>query len=182
MRKYGPLKNMTCIRFEGKHKQIKENSKICKTRLNPSFTLALRHQLQLCYRFFCNRDFEDHIYFGSIISKLNLINNYKFFKNLLPFNEFEDYNSVKWITINGTKYEINSLACLNINEINPVFGKIKHIIISPLKNIYFLYIEMITVCYCRHLSAFEVKETQQWGFLKKISPIAMYIMFKICQT
>lgn len=43
MRKYGPLKSMTCIRFEGKYKQIKENSKICKTRINPSFTLALRH-------------------------------------------------------------------------------------------------------------------------------------------
>lgn len=47
MRTYGSLKNMTCIRFEAKHLEIKENSKICKTRVNPSFTLSLKHQLQL---------------------------------------------------------------------------------------------------------------------------------------
>lgn len=80
----------------------------------------------------------------------------------MPSDDFKDYNSVNWITINGTKYDINSLICLNINDIDPVFGKVKHIIISPSKNIYFLYIKMITVCYCHHLSAFEVKE---WNFI-----------------
>lgn len=167
MRKYGPLKIMTCTRFEGKHKQIKENSKICKSRVNPSFTLALRHQLQLSYRFFCNEGFADHVSLGNVISKLHLIDSYKYFKNLLPSDGFKDYDSIKWVIINGIKCDTNSVICINISDINAVFGKVKHIIISPTKILFFVFTKMITLRYCRHLSAFEIKETQDLGFISK---------------
>lgn len=117
--------------------------------------------------FLCNQGFEDRICLGSIISKLNLINNYGLFKKFLPSNIFKDYDTVNWIAINGIKYDINnSLICIK-TDINTTFGKVKHIIVSPSKNVYFLYIKLITVCYCRHLSAFEVKETQEWGFISQ---------------
>lgn len=178
MRKYGPLKFMTCLRFEGKHKEIKENSKICKSRLNPSFTIAVRHQLQLCYRFFCNEGFANRVSFGRVISKLHLIDSYIYFKNLLPSDGFKDYDSVNWVLINGTKYAINSVVCINVNDINPVFGKIKHIIISPTQNLFFVYTKMITLCYCRHLSAFEVEATQDMGFVSQenLSDCSVYCM------
>lgn len=166
MRKYGPLKCMTCMRFEGKHKKIKENSKICTTRINSSFTLALRHQLQLCYRFLCNEGFANHMLLGTVISKLHLISTYECFRKLLPCDTFQNYDCVNWIIINGIKYNINAVLCINNNEINPVYGKVKHVIISPsIRDVFFLYTKMITVCHCHHLSAFEVKETQEWGFI-----------------
>jgi len=93
MRTYGPLKSMTCTRFEAKHMQIKENSKICKTRVNPSFTLAVKHQLQQCYRFLCNQGLTDDISVGTIISKLHLISNYGYLRNLLPHDSFKDYTA-----------------------------------------------------------------------------------------
>lgn len=33
----------------------------------------------------------------------------------------------------------------------------------------FLYIKLITVCHCCHLSAFEVKDTQEWSFISQKS-------------
>lgn len=165
MRKYGPLKYMSCIRFEAKHKEIKENSKICKTRINPSFTLALRHQLQLCYRFLDNEGLADHISLGAVISKLHLINNYERFKKLLPCDTFKDYDVVKWIILNGVKYYIDAVICVNNNSVNFVFGKVKYIIINTSKSIFFLYNKLITVSYHGHLCAFEIIETQEWGFM-----------------
>jgi len=70
-------------RFEAKHLQIKEKSKTCKTRVNPSFTLSLKHQLQLCYRFLCNQGFTDDISVGTIVSKLHVMNNYDYLQNLM---------------------------------------------------------------------------------------------------
>lgn len=69
-------------------------------RVNPSFTLAMRHQLQLCHRFFCNEGFADRVSCGSVISKLHLIDSYKYFKNVLP-SDIKDYDSIKWVIING---------------------------------------------------------------------------------
>lgn len=167
MRTYGPLKSMTCTRFEAKHMQIKENSKICKTRVNSSFTLAVKHQLQLCYRFLCNQGLTDDISIGTIVSKLHLISNYGRLQNLLPHDSFNDYDCITWIIINGNKYDLNSVICIRSNDNEYTFAKIKYIIVSPSKHVFFLYTIMITVCYNRHFCAFEVNETQKWGFVSR---------------
>lgn len=166
MRTYGSLKNMTCTRFEAKHLEIKENSKICKTRVNPSFTLSLKHQLQLCYRFLCNQGFTDDISVGTIVSKLYVMSNYDCLRNLLPHDSFKDYECITWIIINGNKYDLNSIICIS-NDNEPAFAKVKHIVISPSKEVFFLYTTLITVCHNRHLCAFEVYETQKWSFVSQ---------------
>lgn len=47
--KMGPLKNLSCARFEAKHKEIKQYAKVIASRLNPPYTLALKQQLQLTH-------------------------------------------------------------------------------------------------------------------------------------
>lgn len=166
MRKYGSLKkSMTCLRFEGKHMQVKENSKTCKSRVNPAFTLAVKHQLQLCYRFLCNQG--DDISTGTVISKLHLTSNYSYFRKFMPCDTFKDYDSITWIIINGIRYDMNSVLCISINENNSVFARVKHIVLSPSNNIFFVYTKMRTICHCRHLCAFEVNESQKWGFISQ---------------
>jgi hypothetical protein len=70
------LKNMSSMRFETKHKQIKENNKlvICK---NPCYILSLKHQLQLCDRLVRNEDFSSRVTHGPSITKVILDNNKK---------------------------------------------------------------------------------------------------------
>lgn len=128
---------MTCTRFEGKHLQIKENNKICKSRVNPSFTLSLKHQLQLCYRFLCNQGFTDDISVGSTVSKLYVMSNYDYLRNLLPHDSFKDYECITCIIINGNKYDSNSIICIS-NDNEPAFAKVKYIVISPSKEVFFL--------------------------------------------
>ncbi|KYN22123.1 hypothetical protein ALC57_05487 [Trachymyrmex cornetzi] len=54
MKKFGPLNNMSSIRYEAKHKQVKEYSKVITSRKNACYTLSLKHQLQLRSRFVHN--------------------------------------------------------------------------------------------------------------------------------
>lgn len=57
MREFGPLKNFSTMRFEGKHKQLKDYSKVITSRKCPVYSLSLKHQMQLCHRFVCNEGF-----------------------------------------------------------------------------------------------------------------------------
>lgn len=77
MREYGPMKHMSSIRFEGKHKQIKQNTKVVTSRKNPSYTFALKHQLQVCDRFLNNKGFSNRVYYGSKISKLMFVTDFE---------------------------------------------------------------------------------------------------------
>ncbi|EZA58001.1 hypothetical protein X777_02009 [Ooceraea biroi] len=57
MREFGPLKHFSTIRFEAKHKKIKEYSKVMNFRKCLAYFLSLKHQMQLCHRFICNEGF-----------------------------------------------------------------------------------------------------------------------------
>jgi len=69
--------------------------------------------------------------------------------------------------INGTKYDLNSIICIPNNDNESAFAKVKCIVISPSKHIFFVYTTMNTVCHSRHLCAFEVNETQKWSFISQ---------------
>ena len=56
MKKFGPLKYLSCIRYEVKYKQLKDNSKIITSR-QKAFTLALKHYLSMSYRFLLRKGF-----------------------------------------------------------------------------------------------------------------------------
>lgn len=51
MKMVGPLKNIWSMRFEAKHRLSKLAANVTSTRVNISTTLAIKHQLKLCYRF-----------------------------------------------------------------------------------------------------------------------------------
>jgi len=61
MQQRGPLKQMSSIRFEAKHKELKQTANAITSRKNPAYTLAVKHQLQLNYRFILNRGFENRL-------------------------------------------------------------------------------------------------------------------------
>ncbi|XP_071568106.1 uncharacterized protein [Temnothorax nylanderi] len=120
---FGPLKNFSTMRFEAKHKQIKEYSKVMTSRKCPAYSLSLKHQMQLCHRFICNEGFSKRVSYGSCISKLHFVSDYDNLKCLLPV-DFDDCYCVSWVRLYGTRYEIDNF--INIQTYNsPVFGKIK---------------------------------------------------------
>jgi len=51
MARYGPLRNLWCMRFEGKHQYFKGVAKTTGNFINIAHTLATRHQMLQCYLF-----------------------------------------------------------------------------------------------------------------------------------
>lgn len=166
MRKFGPLKYMSSIRFEGKHKMFKNNSKVVTSRKNPPYTFAVRHQLYLCNRFINEEGFSLQVIKGATQSKLILVDDFDNFKQILPSKLFYDYDSVSWVRINGTLYAINDIINRS-NTFNFSFATIKCILISPLKEVYFLCQTYSNVCYCNHLQSFEVKQSENWVIIQQ---------------
>jgi len=50
IKKCGPLSLIWSMRFESKHKELKETAKSITSRKNACYTLALKHQLNVAYR------------------------------------------------------------------------------------------------------------------------------------
>jgi len=113
MQQTGPLKQMSFIRFEAKHKELKQTANVTTSRKNPAYTLAMKHQLQLNYRFILNRGFENRLEWGIILHEnLTKIDCYNNFQNILPFVSFDNYKCVSWIKVNGTFYKPNMCVCV----------------------------------------------------------------------
>lgn len=161
MRKFGPLKHMSSIRFEGKHKMFKNNSKVVTSRKNPSYTFAVRHQLYLCNRFINDEGFSLQVTKGAIQSKLFLFEDFDNIKQILPSESFYDYDSISWVRVNGTFYTINNIINMS-NNFHFSFAKIKYILVNSLKEVYFLCQAYSNVCYCNHFQSFEVKQSNNW--------------------
>ncbi|KAJ8909351.1 hypothetical protein NQ315_014971 [Exocentrus adspersus] len=58
MDKVGPLKNMSTLRYESKHREFKKAANAVSSRVNITHTLALKNQLKLCLRFIAHSGFK----------------------------------------------------------------------------------------------------------------------------
>ncbi|XP_070525972.1 uncharacterized protein [Cardiocondyla obscurior] len=167
IKKYGPLRNLSCIRFEAKHKIAKFNAKITSSRQNSSFTLAFREQLRLCYRFVCKKGFENRVFFLNIICKVPFLSNYEQLKKDVPY-DISNFDCVKSVEVNGTYYNIGDFLVISstVNISSILYGKIKYILINAETNaVFFLYIGLKNIIFSEHLSAIEVVETLSLSFI-----------------
>lgn len=47
----GPVAHLSCMRFEGKHRQLKQSAVTNMSRVNLQYSVGVKHQLKLCSRF-----------------------------------------------------------------------------------------------------------------------------------
>ncbi|KYN30069.1 hypothetical protein ALC57_00474 [Trachymyrmex cornetzi] len=136
----GPLINISSMRFEAKHRDLKKNANVVQSRVNITFTLAKKNQLQLCEKFLSKRGFSDNITFG-------------------PCLEVNDTSAhYLWIEINGIKYfsNRNPILLISIDEPLPEFGLISSIICYEDERITFTLKKLFTIGYYSHVDAYEV--------------------------
>lgn len=136
--KCGPLSLIWSMRFESKHKQLKDTAKSITSRKNACYTLALKHQLNLAYRILSTKNkVIDTTKLGRYIlinaSKLTEYNNSEFLTN--KFNFLTDNISfVSWIDFKGTMYNCNNMAVLlrlsDDPNILPMYGLILSLFIA----------------------------------------------------
>lgn len=167
MKRFGPLYHMSSIRYEAKHKQIKENSKVISSRLNASYTLSLKHQLQLCFRFVCNEGFPKRISYGKNITKVKLMSIFEDIKKIFPVvsDDIGNYDVIEWVQINGTDYRKNDV--LNVSKTDIVLlGKIEYVVTNS-SRILFMYEKLRCLSYNRHFHAYEIEEEKKYDFITK---------------
>lgn len=164
MQEIGPLKYMSSMRFEAKHKQLKQIANAITSRQNPPYTLSIKHQLKLNYRFMLNEGFEKHVEWGKILhDNLTNIDCYNNFRSILPVASFDNYKCVSWVKVLGTLYKPKMVIVINKN--NCIFGSIQYILRNELCKIFFLYKEVQAIEFSTHLYAYEVTETDSWKFI-----------------
>lgn len=182
MKRFGPLKYLSCIRYEAKHKQLKDNSKVVTSRKKPAFTFALKHQLSMSHRFLIKEGFSNRLCWGPILDeKLSSLPDYDYWKNILPQYIVNECISTPWVKVNGIAYHINAIIIVDSSNNDLTFGQIKYIVIHESRNISFLYLRLNTCGIHRHYYAFEVTKTNKWGFISfkdiaQYSPTKLYVM------
>lgn len=168
MEQCGPLSLIWSMRFESKHKQLKDTAKSITSRKNSPYTLALKHQLNMSYR---------------VLSSVNTINIKLGRRTLLsantrlkyrnveflcsPFNILDDQiQFYSWIDFKGTIYNCNNMSVLiNFSDnpnILPLFGLILSVFIITNNNIPFLVCNTYNNNYFdEHLQAYNVQLTNK---------------------
>lgn len=156
MQEIGPLANSAVFRFESEHQPFKQYAHIMNSRINLSFTCALKKQLMFAERLITNKGLDFNFekrkeVFPDILRSLNIHN----------FKITENTEVVKYLKIKGQVFEADyTVIIFDFKDDLPEFGKIKLILIpeNSLENPIFIYSKLELVEYNSHLAAFEIQE------------------------
>lgn len=97
----GPVSKTYCLRFEGKHKELKKMSSNVESRKNIPLTLAKRVQIQFACRGLSKLGLEDHIQYGKQITSDSNIIHYDFINEFDKSLFLKDNFEVKLFEKNG---------------------------------------------------------------------------------
>jgi len=167
----GPLEPVSVIRMEGKHKEGKDVSRSSYNRINLPRTIAKRHQMQLCFRLLSGRGFPLEVETSPVrVLSPKLIEGFVKFKEFLPATMLsEDWLTVTWATVYGTKYSFGAVVVLKLLNNEPVFGRIRCITLSQQGTAINFLLEALTIVrFDSHFFAYEVKfEDPVWYFVRQ---------------
>lgn len=166
MQLYGPLKHLASIRLEAKHKNLTNAAKNVSSRVNPAHTVALKVQLQQCYRFTAKEGFSNRLLTGPK-NAMNITNLTDFdnFKSVLPKDMDDIFYYTSWVNVNGTTYKNNMQVSTCGTLATPEFYRIKYILINEFDKVYFLVLKLCTISFVEHFQAFEVEQSPIWAFV-----------------
>lgn len=171
MRRIGPLWTVCCLRWEAKHRPLKQATHATNSRKNLPLTLAIKHQLNLCARLLCRKPLGEKYSFG-VQEEVSIkdIKNFELFHNVLPKDLNEVIKVFSWIKISGTIYKKEMCVAVTFHKDTgyPVFGRINFLTYCKKSDaVYFLLSMFETVDFVEHLCSYEVIEDfSQWKFIK----------------
>ncbi|KAK5648212.1 hypothetical protein RI129_003104 [Pyrocoelia pectoralis] len=152
---FGPLKNIWCMRYEGKHMEFKKHANIVSSKRNITYTLAFKNQLRMCSRFMSNTGFIDKISHGMEDNvPLTDLNDYTMFKNLLPLNIKGNCCVINWYEYQGVTYKPSHILCIAEND-DITFHRIIFILLYENQNTLFICKSLSTE-YCYHFHAHRI--------------------------
>lgn len=157
MQKIGPLKNISSMRYESKHRQFKLSANVIASRRNVTKSLAIKHQLKLCYRLLNKLGFYDKIKINCSDIDIYAEDESTLCYQVVP-KDFIIKSIVKWVAVGSTKIKLNSTILIDITDnMIPKFGVVEKILVSNSMQVGFLCKDLKTDIFQEHMHAFEVK-------------------------
>ena len=159
------LNSVSCWRYEAKHKPFKESASVTTSRRNLPLTLAVKHQLSLCYRFKTKESIIPDTEIGpGYIHDLSQEDQFLRFRDVLP--DFVEENSfvVNWVVFNGSRYCLSNTVVLSVEDHTPVFAHIRFIIMTEKSkdSILFVCQKYRNVKFDTHVHGYHVEITDDW--------------------
>ena len=160
VRMLGPLNAYTCMRFEAKHKELKQMSSTSNNFKNVAKTVAKKHQVKQCYGFLVKQDVEQrHIeVLSQDVIPASMLQSAETVCAAVKCPLFADITLVNAVTINGYTLRPNTCVLLEWDEDLPRFGEVQQIVTMD-GTIYLSYQPCTTLYYDRHFCAYAVTST-----------------------
>ena len=129
MARYGPLRDLWCMRYEAKHQYFKALSKSLGNFINIALSLASRHQMKQAYRFSGNEVIGQDINLPNVGKHVSLsqlpamVQQYLCHANNMIW-------SVSEAVVCGCKYVVGAALIIDFtSDGNPIFLLVKHILL-----------------------------------------------------
>ena len=158
MARYGPLREVWCLRYEAKHQYFKSLASSIGNFINIALTLSTRHQMQQCY-YFSGKEVlaEDTILpeSGNLVSFTSLPIE---IQRLLCFAASIIW-SVKTAVAAGCTFSVGAAVVIDFTDVgDPVFLKISHLLIPHEGHVEIVGKLLMTVNFSNKYCAYEVKD------------------------
>ncbi|KYM98114.1 hypothetical protein ALC62_11187 [Cyphomyrmex costatus] len=154
MKNVGPVSQFSCYKFEAKHKYLKKSAYIISCKKDTAYSVAVKHQLHMCYRFINSSS----IFPSLIIGPKKTIDKYKETRiiALLPDDIKNNFIISNWIEYKGTRFHANLVVMIDENESGPLFDSIDAIIVS--QNIVIFHCDILTtIGFNERIRAYEIR-------------------------
>ncbi|XP_052119544.1 uncharacterized protein LOC127748766 [Frankliniella occidentalis] len=162
----GPIELLSTRRFESKHRSLTIPAKATSSRVDICKTVAINHQLNLCYRFQSKKTFMPSLECGPLnFVFLSDVEFYHDFYKCLPISvkDKDEVVTCNWVSYKGTLYKPGMVLLLDLSKYDgmQLFGELKEIIVQE-DSVYFLCTRFLNLGYNSHLHAWCVESTNLW--------------------
>jgi len=166
MQQNGCLKNLNCLRYESKHKELKASSSATTSRVNLPMTVAIKHQLNMSFRFKCNQSVLPATESGpGHIVKIQEDEQYFLFRDTLPLSILQADGkcyATSYVEFKGTVYSSPMMLFVDVDEFgSPCFPQIKSVLIHN-GLIVFVCQKFLTIGFDEHVLAHKVVPYYEW--------------------
>ena len=176
----GPLPNLSCMRFESKHRDGRVSFHVSICRKNVFRTVSIKHQLMLNYRFITQSSNLALFERGPVkIVEMHDLRNIKDFLNLIPQSAADAILSTKWLKYLGHKIKQNSVVTI-FSESGPQFYLVQKILIS--KDDFQIISKKLEDCFFNgHLQAFKIFDETSYSYsILNVKDLAPNAIVTIC--
>lgn len=158
----GPPVHIWALDLERKHRESKQYARVCLNRINLTYSLVLKHSLQLCQLFLSGEAFRNVIELSSsYIVRFRDVHRYCDIRNLI------DHPGDTICTVSrtaasshGNKYHNKCILLYDTDNNVPLFGSVFLFLLFD-SEIFFLMDRMITVEKNSHVNSYHVRESNE---------------------